>query len=147
MAPLSSIFTGSFAPLFESLHSIMLRLINANVMKLSPINPIDTSKPLPTTFDPKAFCQYHRQARHDTEKYYQLKHAIQDLVDSNTITVEGVNDKGNKSVSPPNQNVQIFTNPLPSHSANVVEPKCSNTIVPIEMCVEANNVVNLIEQA
>lgn len=145
---LSSIFIHrNFASLSETLHSIMLKLINSSVMKHHPIKPMDSSKPLLASFDPKAFFQYHRQVDHYSKKYYKLKHVIQDLIDSNTITMESVNDKGNKFVPPPNQNLQIFTNYLPSHSTNVVELKKPDYVTVDDMCVEANNVVNLIEQS
>lgn len=81
------------------------------MIKLPPVKPIDPSKPLVVSFYPKTFCQYHHQPiyhhqpSHDIEKCYRMKHVVQDLIDSNTTIVEGVNDIGNKSVSPPNQNL------------------------------------------
>lgn len=108
-------------------------------MKLPPIYPIDTSNPFPPPFDPKSYCQYHCQDSHDTEKCYRLKHAFQDFIDSNTIVVDGVNDKGNKFVAPPNQNLEIFTNPLSSISTNVVEHKDLSFIAAIDMFSEANS--------
>lgn len=145
---LSSIITHcNFTHLFESLHIIILILINASVMKLSLVKTIDTSKNVLVIFDPIAFFQYHRQPVHAIEKCYRLKHVIQDLIDFDIIIVEGVNDKENKYVAPLNQNLQIFTNPLPSHSTNVIEPRPSTNIALYDMCVEANNVVNLIGQS
>lgn len=58
VAPLSKYFRKELTPLFEFLHSIMLRLMNANVLQLPPIKPIDPCKPLPALHDPKAFFQY-----------------------------------------------------------------------------------------
>lgn len=136
VAPFSSIFTHhNFTPLSKSLHSIMLRLSNTNMMKLPPIKPIYTSKPFPSSFDHKSFFQYHYQIIHDTERCYKLKHFIQDLIDSNIITMDGVKDKGNKSATPANQNLKIFINPLPSHYANVVEPKKPNYMIILMICV------------
>lgn len=57
----------------------------------------------------------------------------------------GVNDRGNKFVAPSNQNLQIFIDPLPSHSTNVIEtnyPSCS----PNDVSLKTNNVVNLVDQ-
>lgn len=72
---------------------------------------------------------------------------IQDLIDFNTIELEGVNDKINKFVASPNKNLQIFTNPLPSHSTNNVKPKKPNYMTPNDMCDKVNNhVVKFIEQ-
>lgn len=46
---------------------------------------------------------------------------MQDLVDSNHLLIGGVNDKGNKYVAPPNQNLQIFTNTMPKHTISFVK--------------------------
>lgn len=115
------------------------------MLKLPPINPVDTSKPFPFYHDPKAFCQYHRQPSHDTEKCYTLRGEIEDFIDNYTIFKFGVNDEVKKSVAPPNQNLQIFTNPLPSHSINVVESK-SLSFSPNDLGIESNNVVNLVNK-
>lgn len=56
-----------------------------------------------------------------------------------------MNDKGNKCVAPHNQNFQIFTNSLPSHSTNVVDHDPS-FIVTIDVSTKANNLVNFIEK-
>lgn len=121
----------------------MTQLLNKNVLKRPPINPIDTSKHLPPYHDPKAFCQYHHQPDHDTNKCYSLRSGIQDFIDNNIISVVGVNDKGNKSIAPPNQNLQIFTNPLPSHFTNVIEFE-NLAFSPNDLGLESNNVVNLV---
>lgn len=71
----------------------MSKLIDENVFKLPPIKPIDTSKPLPSCHDTEAFFQFHRQPSHDNENY-TLRSRIQDFIDSNAISVAGVNDKG-----------------------------------------------------
>lgn len=64
----------------------MFRLINANVLKLLLVKPIVTSKPLPPYHVPKAFCQYHHQLGHYTEKHYTLSNKIEDFIDNNTIS-------------------------------------------------------------
>lgn len=100
VAPLSSYFLRELTLLSKFLHSIVLRLKNDNVLQLPPIKPIDPSQSLENSFDHKAFCPYHCQDNHDIEKCYRLRHKTQDLIDSNTIYVEGVNDKVNKFVAP-----------------------------------------------
>lgn len=83
--------------------------MNANMLQLPPIKPIDNSKPFLSYHDPKAFSQYHHQPNHDTKKCYQLIIKIQYFIDNNAISIAGVNDKGNKFVAP-NKNLQIFIN-------------------------------------
>lgn len=124
----------------------MTQLLQKDVLNLPPIKPIDISKPFPPYHDPKAFCKYHHQPDHDTEKYYSLRSRIQDLIDNNTISIAGVNDIGKKYVAPPNQNLQIFTNPLPSHSTLM---SLSMSILPFfsnDVGLQSNNMVNLIDK-
>lgn len=54
-----------------------------------------------------------------------------------------MDDKGNKSIALPNQNIQIFTNSLPSHSTNVVESE-SLSFSRNDLGIESNNVMNLV---
>lgn len=49
----------------------MLRLINANMKNFPPIKPIGTSKPVPASFNPKSYFQYHPHPNHDTKKCYR----------------------------------------------------------------------------
>lgn len=123
----------------------MSKLIQRNVLKLPQIKPIDPSKTTSPYFDTKFFCQYHRQLGHDTEKCFSLRSRIQELISNNTIPMAGVNDKGNKSISLPNQNLYIFTDPLPSHSTNVIETG-HLAFSPDDVGLEPNNVVNLLDQ-
>lgn len=44
VAPLSKYFRKELTPLVESLYSMILKLMNANVLQLHPIKTIDTSK-------------------------------------------------------------------------------------------------------
>lgn len=53
--------------LFESLHSIMLQNLCNNLIFHPPIHLVDTSKPLPPSFDPNIFCQYPSSLGHDTK--------------------------------------------------------------------------------
>lgn len=74
------------------------------MMKIPPTKPMDNSKPLTRSFEPKAYYQYHCKVGHDTKKCYKQNHVIQDLVDSHTIVVDGVKNEVNKPMVPPNQN-------------------------------------------
>lgn len=74
-----------------------------------------------------------------------MRSKIQELIDNNTIAVADVNDKGNKSLSPPNQNLHIFIDPLPSHSTNAIETD-HLAFSPNDVTIESNNVVNLVDQ-
>lgn len=104
--PLSKYLRKEFTPLFEYVHSIMTQLLNNNVFKLPRIKPIDPSKPFSPYHDAKYFCQYHRQPN-ETEICHSLRSRIHDLIHNNTISIAGVNDKWNKSIAPPNQNLKI----------------------------------------
>ncbi|GLJ19066.1 hypothetical protein SUGI_0342280 [Cryptomeria japonica] len=148
--PISKFFKKErkYTPLNESLHSIMNKLLEQNVLTLPPIRQIDPAKITSPYFDNKAFCHFHRQPGHDTEKCFSLKGKIQDLIDNNTIFVSRVNDKGNTSVAPPNQNLQIFTDPLPSHTSHT-----SNAIEANDFSLSSDglvsmtpNVINFVEQ-
>ncbi|GLJ39441.1 hypothetical protein SUGI_0805560 [Cryptomeria japonica] len=145
--PISKFFKKEreFTPLNESLHSIMNKLLERNVLTLPPIEKIDPAKINSLYFDNKSFCQFHRQPGHDTEKCFSLKGKIQDLIDNNTISVSGVNDKGNTSVAPPNQNLKIFTDPLPSHTSNVIETNDSSFSLD-GLVSMTPNVINFVEQ-
>lgn len=98
--------------LSESLHSIMNKLLTANMITLPPILPLLPTTMASKSFDPKAFCQYHCQNGHDTKNYYSLKHKVQDLINSNALSVDNFDGTGNKYVSPPNQHLQIYKNPF-----------------------------------
>lgn len=115
------------------------------MLTLPLIKQIDPAKMKSPYFDNKSFCQFHRQPGHDTEKCFALKGKVQDLIDNNTISVSGVNDKGNKSVAPPNQNLQIFTDPLPSHTSNAIETNDSS-FSPDGLVSMTLNVVKFVEQ-
>ncbi|GLJ42464.1 hypothetical protein SUGI_0880030 [Cryptomeria japonica] len=145
--PISKVFKRErqFTPLNESLHIIVSYLLQRNVIKIPPIKPVDPSKLASPYFDSNSFCQFHCQPGHDTEKYFALKSEIQDLIDNNTIFVAGVNDKGNKSIAPPKQNLKIFTNPLPSHTSNVIETE-HTSFSPSNLTTTTLNLVNMVEK-
>lgn len=94
----------------------MLHLLEKNLISLPPIRAPDSTKPLPPNYRPNSYCHFYRQNGHDIEHCKHLKHLVQDLIDSNHISIGGVNDQWNKFVAPPNQNFQIFTNPMPNHN-------------------------------
>lgn len=100
------------------------------MITLATVKPLDTTKPLPPTFKPNAYCHFHHQNGHDIEQCKHLKHLVQDLIDLGCLSLAGVNDQGNKSIAPPNQNLQIFTNPKPKHNVSFVKAsEPSNTHV------------------
>lgn len=74
-----------------------------------------------------------------------MKGKVQDLIDNNTIFVSDVNDKGNKSITSPNQNLKIFTDPLPSHTSNVIETN-DYSFSPDGLVSMTLNVINFVEQ-
>lgn len=59
---------------------------------------------------------------------------MQDLIDSNHLLIGGVNDQGDNFVAPPNQNLQIFTNPMPKHSISFVKAsETKNEVMNVNM--------------
>lgn len=62
---------------------------------------------------------------------------MQDLIDSSRLLIAGVNDEGNNSITPPNQNLQIFTDPMPKHNISFV--KSSETSKNDVMNVDTND--------
>ncbi|KAK4589979.1 hypothetical protein RGQ29_020520 [Quercus rubra] len=69
---------------------------------LKPLDPRPIPNPLPTRFDVTKRCAYHQSPGHDTDKCFDLHHAIQDLID-------------NKVIAPPIR-PSITNNPLPNHN-------------------------------
>lgn len=49
-----------------------------------------------------------------------LHHEIQDHIDDGAIYLDGKNQNENKSVAKENSELQIYTNPFPSHSLNLI---------------------------
>ena len=70
-----------YTPSPKPLPMVMTKLIHANIIKLPPIYPIDTSKPMPKSFDENMFFKYHQQPGHDTQNNYALKNYIHGLID------------------------------------------------------------------
>ncbi|XP_070040387.1 uncharacterized protein [Nicotiana tomentosiformis] len=91
----------TFTPLGESYTNLFQRLRQLDVLR--PIEP-KTPNPSPRNLDYSLRCTYCSDApRHDTEKCWHLKRAIQELIDTNQIVVQ--------SPKAPN----INQNPLPAH--------------------------------
>lgn len=95
--------------------------------------------------DQNDFCQYHRQNGHDTKKCYSLKHKTQDLIDSNALSIDNLDGSGNKFVSPPSQNLQIYMNPLPMHDNNTIAQPSTMEIVYDSKMDNLNHVVNQVK--
>jgi hypothetical protein len=43
---------------------------------------------------------------------------VKDLIDFCCFSIGDFSDQGNKSITPPNQNFQIFTNSMPKHNVS-----------------------------
>ena len=110
----------TFTSLSISLYSIMSRLLTNNMITLPPIQPLLPTMLASKSFDSKDLCQYHHQNGHDTKKCYSLKYRVQDLIDSDALYVDNFDGSVNKFVSPPNQNFQIYTNPLSTSDTIIV---------------------------
>ena len=93
----------------------------------------------------KAFFQYHHHNGHDTKKFYSLKRKVQDLIDSNALSIDNFDGNRNKFVSPPNQNLQIYMNPLPTPNTNTIAQPSSMDIVYDSKMDDLNHVVNQVE--
>lgn len=69
---------------------------------LKPLDPKLVPNPLPGKFDVSKRCAYHQGPGHDTDRCYNLCHAIQDLIDIKVIA----------PLTRPN----ILNNPFPNHN-------------------------------
>lgn len=99
----------------------MTQLLEQKIIILPPIKTPNPNKPLPLNFRLNAYCHYHEKNGHNTQHCKHLKPLVQDLIDSSWLLVGGVNEKGNKSVASPNQNMQILTNPMLNHNISFVK--------------------------
>lgn len=59
------------------------------------------------------YYHYHHQKGHTTGKCRILQHKVQDLIDQRRLQVDN-------PLAIPNQNLEIYQNPLPSHQANTI---------------------------
>jgi len=69
---------------------------------LKPLDLRLVSNPLPAKFDVSKRCAYHQGTGHDTDRCYNLCHAIQDLIHTKVIA--------------PTTRPNITNNPLPNHN-------------------------------
>lgn len=65
-----------FTPLSKSLHSIMNKLVSANIITLPPGELLLPSTTSSMYINPKAFYKLYRQPGHDNEAYYSLDYNI-----------------------------------------------------------------------
>ena len=134
-----------FTPLSKSFHSIMNMLSTANLITLPPSQPLLLSIMATKSFDLKVFYQYHFQNGHDIEKCYSLKYKAQDLINSNSLYIDNFDGSGNKYFFPPNQNFQIYMNPLPTHDTNTIAQPSSMNIVHDSKMDDLNHMVNQVD--
>jgi len=53
---------------------------------LKPLDPKPIAHPMPRSYNPNAHCKYHQRVGHSTNKCYNLRHAIQNLIGEQVIT-------------------------------------------------------------
>ncbi|XP_077234732.1 uncharacterized protein LOC143876939 [Tasmannia lanceolata] len=87
-----------FDPLPYPLPMILKKLVRDKKIKLPDLKPVPN--PLPPYWRLDQHCEYHRNSGHLTENCLALKHAIQNLIDKDELSVKGPN---------------ITQNPLPNH--------------------------------
>ena len=89
---------------FHELYMPMSQVFDKLKVKglLKPLDPRPIPNPLPSRFDVNKRCAYHQVLCHETNCFFTLCHAIQDLIDNKVI------------VSPTRPS--IFNNPLPNHN-------------------------------
>ncbi|OVA11879.1 hypothetical protein BVC80_741g10 [Macleaya cordata] len=88
------------------LSAMLPGLVEAGLITL--LEPRPVRDPPPTWFNPNQHCDYHQGPGHLTDKCWNLRHVIQDLLEEGKIQIEGV-----QLPARPN----INTNPLPVHQA------------------------------
>lgn len=86
---------------------MLSKLLQENILILPPIkeNPRTSMRPW---YKENNFFKYHRQSGYNTNGWMWLKHEIQDLIDNGQVSIGSL-------ISPPNQHLGIFNDPLPSH--------------------------------
>ncbi|XP_077247873.1 uncharacterized protein LOC143887643 [Tasmannia lanceolata] len=98
-----------FDPLPYPLPMILKKLVRDKKIKLPDLKPVPN--PLPPYWRLDQHCEYHRNSGHLTENCLALKHAIQNMIDKDELSVKGPN---------------ITQNPLPNHRA--APPPAANAI-------------------
>ena len=75
----------NFLELHMNLSEALERLQAKGLLK--PLDPKPIPHPMPTRYNPNAHCRYHQRKGHTTDRCYNLRHAIQDLIDQQVITL------------------------------------------------------------
>ena len=78
----------NFTPLSESLQDILKKMLDHNLIILTKLRSYEMQNKNTKGYRENEFCNYHRQKGHDTNKYYSLKHVIQDLIDERKLQVD-----------------------------------------------------------
>ncbi|RDX88782.1 hypothetical protein CR513_29574, partial [Mucuna pruriens] len=78
---------------------LLPQLLEQKLVEIVPLKPLVPS--YPRSYDPNTRCNYHSEAvDHGTERYWSLKHKVQDLLDGGLL---GFQDQGlNVQSNPPN---------------------------------------------
>ena len=74
---------------FSELHMTLREALEKLQAKglLKPLDPKPIPHPIPRRYNPNAHCRYHQRKGHTTDRCYNLRHAIQDLIDQQVITL------------------------------------------------------------
>jgi hypothetical protein len=134
-----------FTPLPDTLHNTMVQLVEKKMISLPLVKPLDPNKPLLLSHKNNDYCHFHQKNGHDIKHFKRLKHLVQDLIDSSRLSIGGVNDQGNKYVAPPNQNFQIFMNPMPNHSISFVKSRKTKNIYMMNVDTNIEEMVGMVE--
>lgn len=81
-------------------------LIRKKLMQL--IDPRPPPYPFPYRYNQAEHCEYHQTPGHTLNRYFWLKHNIQDLIDEGKVSF-------NPIPTNPSPNSNIIQNPLPNH--------------------------------
>ncbi|XP_077249097.1 uncharacterized protein LOC143888528 [Tasmannia lanceolata] len=111
-----------FDPLPYPLPMILKKLVRDKKIKLPDLKPVPN--PLPPYWRLDQHCEYHRNSGHLTENCLALKHAIQNLIDKDELSVKGPN---------------ITQNPLPNHRA--APPPAANAIFRDEPILDPSTLI------
>ena len=74
---------------FSELHMTLSEALEKLQAKglLKPLGPTPIPHPMPRRYNLNAHCRYHQGKGHTTDGCYNLRHAIQDLIDQQVITL------------------------------------------------------------
>ena len=96
----------AFSDLGLPLSVVYRKALAANLLK--PLEPRAPPNPLPRNYNANEHCEYHQGPGHKTDACKNLRHKIQDLVESGDII-------------PVNPKPNINTNPLPHHTVSHID--------------------------